>query len=693
MEEKIKLSPGTPMPPGATVYPDGVNFSVFSQNAESVQLLLFHAHSDVKPYAVVTLDKNVNRTAFYWHVFVHGAGPGTHYAYRAAGPADAARGHRFDFEKVLIDPYSRAVSMRRWDRESAIGRGDNLFKSMRSVVVADDGYDWGGDRKPGRSRRDMVLYEAHPAGFTRSPGSGAAHPGTFEALAGKIGHLKALGVNAVVLLPVNQFDDVTTLRYAPDGSPLKNYWGYPGAAFFAPHSSYVVFADEQRARLDEFRDMVKAMHAAGIEVIIDMFINRSDEGDERGPTCCFRGLDNASYYRLKKGDPARYEDPLGCGNALDSSHPAVRRMILDCLEFWADKMRVDGFRFDESAVFMKDEKNENYNYSPVFWDINFSPKLSGCKFFIKKHDIAGGDSVRNFPDDRWSFFNGDFSNDIRRFVKGEAGLTAKVASRIAGSADIFEKAGYRPESVVNFVTCHEGFTLNDLVSYNQKHNYENGEDNHDGPAVNYSWNCSIEGPSDAEGVEALRERQIKNFATILFLSQGVPLILYGDEVRRTQNGNNNAYCQDNPTSWFDWGLVEKHRGVLRFFRKLVEFRAGHEALRRRDYFNGSINPRGMRDISWHGCELDRPGFEDASSRALAFTIGARGDGPDIHAVMNMYWEPLEFQLPLISGRDWRRVIDTFQPSPDDIVDEGAAAVVKTRAVTVNGRSVAVFVSR
>ena len=692
MEEKIRIAPGTAMPPGAAVLPDGVNFSVFSQNAERMQLLLFHSHSDVKPYAVITLDKLVNRTAFYWHTFVYGAGAGTYYAFRAAGPDEAAAGHRFDFEKILIDPYSRAVSMKRWDRESAIGRGDNLFKSMRSVVVDDDGYDWNGDRRPGLSRSELVLYEAHPAGFTRSPGSGAANPGTFGAFAEKAGYLKKLGVNAVVMLPVMQFDDKTPLRYAPGGSPLTNYWGYPSAAFFAPHSSYTAFAEEH-LRPDEFRDMVKAMHASGIEVIIDISMSHSDEGDEHGPLYGFKGLDNSVYYRLKKEEPSRYDNPIACGNALNSSHPAVRRMIIDCLEFWSEKMRVDGFRFDESSVFMKDEKNENYRYSPVFWDINFSAKLFHNKFFIKNHDIASGDSIHNFPDDRWSFFNADFKNDIRKFVKGESGLTSKVASRIAGSADLFEKAGYGPCSVINFITSHEGFTLNDLVSYNQKHNYENGEENHDGPAVNYSWNCSIEGPSDAEGVESLRERQIKNLAAILFMSQGVPLVLYGDEVRRTQNGNNNAYCQDNPSSWFDWGLLEKNRTLFRFFNKLIEFRKKHETLRRSEYFKGAVNARGLKDISWHGCELDRPGFEDTASRALAFTIGAPGDCCDIHVVMNMYWEPLEFQMPLVIGRSWHRIIDTFQPSPLDFIDEGSSEEIKTQAVTVNGRSVSVFISK
>lgn len=692
MDNKLKTAPGSPFPPGASVRSDGVNFSVFSQNAEKIQLLLFHSQSDVKPFAVVTLDPFTNRTAFYWHIFIHGIGAGIYYAYRAAGSQNAAAGHRFDFEKILIDPYSRAVSMKRWQRESALGPGDNLYKSMRSIVLDEDDYDWENEKRPSHAKHELVIYEVHPAGFTKSPASRAAHPGTFISFIEKIDYLKELGVNAVIMLPVMQFDDRTALRYSPGGVPLTNYWGHSSVAFFAPHASYTVYS-EGNNHLKEFRDMVKALHAADIEVIIDVSLNHSDEGNEHGPVFSFKGLDNAVYYRPDKNDPARYDDSIACGNTLNCSHPAVRRMIVDCLEFWADKMHVDGFRFDEASVFMSDENNLPYNYSPIFWDMQYSQKLLNTRFFIKNLDVTKYDARHNLPPDRWAVLNADYKTDIRKFVKGEAGVTAKVASRISGSADLFEKSGYRPENVINYVTCHEGFTLNDLVSYNQKHNYENGEDNHDGPVNNYSWNCSIEGACDIDGVESLRLRQIKNFAVILFVSQGAPLILSGDEVRRTQNGNNNAYCQNNETSWFDWTLVNKNSDLLNFFSSLTAFRKKHPILRRREYFKGFTNSRGLRDVCWHACEIGKPGFDDLASRALAFTLGAPDDGCDIHVIMNMYWEPLEFQMPLIGGRGWYRIIDTFQQPPFDFIDEKAAEEVKTPAVTINGRSVAVFISK
>ena len=697
MNNQIKTAGGYALPAGAVPHENGVNFSIFSQNASKVELLLFHANSDIKPFAVIELDENVNCTAFYWHVFVYGISAGVYYAYRMDGPrcgkgGGGAPGSRFDFEKILIDPYSRVVSMKRWEREAAIGPGDNLFKSMRSVVVSEDDYDWGAIERPNHQRSDLILYEAHPAGFTRSPGSKTDHPGTFISFAQKAGYIKNLGINAVVLLPVMQFDDKSALRYAPDGSPINNYWGNSSAAFFAPHSSYISSGGGD-SHLNEFRDLVKAMHAAGIEVIIDVSLNHTDEGDSRGPLFCLKGIDNSVYYRLKEDNPAFYENPLSCGNALNCSHPAARKLIIDCLEFWADKMRVDGFRFNEAQIFMTDEKNGVYKYSPLLWDIAYSPKLINTKFFIKDIDISKYEARYNFARERWSFFNTHYKNDIRKFVKGEAGLTSKAASRIAGSADLFEKSGYGPLNSINYITSHEGFTLNDLVTYNQKHNYENGEGNHDGPDDNFSWNCSIEGPSDSEGVENLRARQIKNFAVILFVSQGIAMISSGDEVRRTQYGNNNAYCQNNPTGWFDWSLIEKNKDMLRFFTKLIEFRKTHDILRRRHYFTGAINARGLKDISWHACEIDKPGFEDNTSRAMAFTLGAANGGCDIHVIMNMYWEPLEFQMPLIARRSWYRVIDTYHSAPFDFTGGEDADAVKTPAVTVNGRSVAVYVSR
>ena len=693
MESKLKTLPGKPYPLGAQIEENGVNFSVFSQNAETVELLLFHSHGDVKPFSIIRLERDYNRTAFCWHVFVSGIGEGVYYAYRIFGPQDASSGHRFDGEKILIDPYSAAVSMKKWDRGAACGPGDNLYKSMRSVVLDSQDYDWEGDKFPNIAKNKLVIYEAHVGEFTRSHTSKTAHPGTFISFIEKIGHLKRLGVNAVSFLPIAQFDDRSILRYGPDGLPLKNYWGYSGFGFFAPHSSYCVYPDGNNNQR-EFRDMVRALHAAGIEVIIDVSFNHTDEGDSRGPHICFKGLDNSVYYMLSKEDRTQYQDFLSCGNTLNCSHPLVRRMIIDCLGFWVEKMHVDGFRFDEISVMTMSEDGSQQKYPQILWDIELSEKLSGTKFFIKNPDFKKMAGRCNFLRDRWIAYNVDFRNDIRRFVKGESGITGRVAARIGGSADVFEPLGYAPPNVVNFITAHEGFTLNDLVSYNEKHNWNNGEENRDGPHENISWNCSKEGPTDVSEVEELRLKQIKNFITILLISKGQPMILSGDEARRTQHGNNNAYCQDNQTSWFDWSLVEKNKELVDFFSFIIEFRKKHAQFENSRFFNGSKNERGVYDICWHGCELNKPGFEDNSSRALAFTMGALdAKGADIHVIMNMYWEPLEFSMPKLSGRDWFRVVDTSFNSGRDILKDGSEEKISASKYPANGRSVVIFISK
>jgi glycogen operon protein len=684
------VSVGRPHPLGPSVYPDGVNFSLFSQNATGVELLLFADETAPLPYEVVVLDPKVHRTFGFWHVFVQGLRPGALYGYRVDGPAEPQNGHRFDREKVAIDPYARGHSTVLWDRGAACRPGNNVATAMRSVVIDWSAYDWEGDAPLGLPMQDLIVYEAHVGGYTRSPSAAVDHPGTYRAMIEKIPYIQALGVTAVELLPVFEYDSAAVLREGPDGKPLRNFWGYSTVGFFSPEDSYCA-APGKGTHLDEFRDMVKAFHRAGIEVILDVVFNHTDEGNHMGPAMCFKLLDNSIYYHLVPDQKNYYMDYSGCGNTLNCNHPVVAKFIVECLEFWVREIHVDGFRFDEGSILTRDENGVPAAHPPVVWAIELSETLAGTKIIAEAWDAAGAYQVGYFPGYRWAEWNGKFRDVARRFIAGAPGLIGQAAARLCGSADIYQSSGHLPINSVNFVTCHDGFTLNDLVSYNDKHNWANGEGNNDGANDNNSWNCGTEGPGDAT-LEQFRSRQVKNFAMFLLLAQGVPMFTAGDEVRRTQGGNNNAYCQDNEISWFDWTGVDRHPDVLRFFRKAIALRRRYRRLHRPRFFTGEVNARGLPDIGWHGTRLDRPNWDDPGARLLGMTIAAMGDGPDVHVMFNMGDDTAAFELPLVPGREWRRIIDTALPSPDDIVDIEDEIPVVGEDYLVTGRSVVVLAS-
>jgi isoamylase len=689
--KRFEVDPGRPHPLGARPDKDGVNFSLYSAHATTVELLLFDEHDDVHPAQVIRLDPSRNRTFFFWHCHVQGLRPGAHYAYRLDGPRDPETGHRFNPNKVLIDPYAFGNTDALWDRKAACGPGDNLASSMRSVVVDLDDYDWEGDRPLNRPMADTVVYEIHVGGFTRCESSGVRAPGTFSGIVEKIPYLRDLGVTAVELLPVFEFDSRDILRTLPDGRPLRNYWGYSTLGFFAPDAGYCT-TPEAGSHIREFRDMVKALHRAGLEVILDVVFNHTDEGNHEGPSVCFKGMDNRTYYHLVNDRPQYYMDFSGCGNTLNCNHPIVQKMILECLQFWVEEMHVDGFRFDEGSILSRGEDGAPMLHPPVIWSIELAETLADTKLIAEAWDAAGLYQIGQFPGMRWAEWNGRFRDDVRAFVAGRPGIVGRVASRLGGSADLYQASGRRPVNSVNFVTCHDGFTLNDLVSYDVKHNEDNGEGNRDGIDENQSWNCGFEGPSNDPALERFRDRQIKNFCATLLLARGVPMILAGDEMRRTQDGNNNAYCQDNAVSWIDWSNADAHVGVLRFFRKMIAFRRAHAVLASGEFFDGAFNARGLPDVRWHGCRLDGPGWNDPGCRVLALTLGDPGDGADLHIVLNMDDQELEFEVPTVPGRTWRRVVDTARDAPIDIVEERDAPPVHGAAVRVSGRSVVVLVA-
>jgi isoamylase len=664
----------------------GVNFSVFSRSATAMEVVFFDQEDDSRPSRVIALDPVLNRTYHYWHVFVPGAQAGQIYGFRAHGPFEPSGGFRFDASKLLLDPYGRGVVVpKAYSRDACRNAGDNAATAMKSVVVDPHAYDWEGDRRLERPSSRAIVYEMHVRGFTANPNSGVADGkrGTYAGLIEKIPYLQQLGITAVELLPVFQFDH----QDAPPGR--LNYWGYAPISFFAPHQAYSSRQGPLGA-VDEFRDMVKALHSAGIEVILDVVFNHTAEGGHDGPTQCFRGLDNKAYYLLE-ADRSRYANYTGTGNTLNANHPIVRRMILDSLRYWVEEMHVDGFRFDLASILCRDSSGAVLANPPVLWDIESDPTLAGTKLVAEAWDAAGLYQVGSFVGDAWKEWNGRFRDDVRDFFRGEEGSVGRMADRILGSPSIYGHEEREMEQSVNFVACHDGFTLNDVVSYNQKHNAANGEDNRDGSDDNRSWNCGVEGPTEDPAIEAIRNRQIKNFLTVTMLSLGVPMILMGDEVRRTQNGNNNAYCQDNEMNWFDWTLLSKHADMHRFATLLMNRRAkrdvGHE--HRRMSLNQIL--RNARH-AWHGVKLFQPDWTPGS-RSLALGGELREQGMFIHLILNAFWEPLDFELPPIAdgAEGWRRWIDTALDSPNDIVEWSVAPPLSGRTYHASSRSVVVLI--
>jgi isoamylase len=687
-----RLNSGRSFPLGATVLAEGVNFSVFSRRASRVELLLFDCADVAQPRRVIKLDARTHRTYHYWHVFVPGIGPGQVYAYRAIGPFDPEHGLRIDPSKVLLDPYGRAVVVPDgYSRHMSSQFGENDTIAMKSVVVDPDVYDWEGDAPLCRPFGTTVIYEMHVAGFTRHPNSrvAAERRGTYAGMIEKIPYLKDLGITAVELLPVFQFDR----QDCPPG--LVNYWGYSPVSFFAPHAGYSARKDAL-GPVDEFRDLVKALHRAGIEVILDVVYNHTAEGDNNGPTLCFRGFANEVYYILDK-DRARYANYSGTGNTLNANQPIVRRMILDSLRYWVAEMHVDGFRFDLASILARDETGRPLENPPVLWDIESDPVLAGTKLIAEPWDAAGLYQVGSFIGDSWKEWNGRFRDDVRSFVKGDSGTVRLLAQRALGSPDIFGNQEREPEQSINFVTCHDGFTLNDLVSYNYKHNATNGEENRDGLDANLSWNCGVEGPTDDSAIVQLRRRQMKNFIVVLLISVGTPMLQMGDEMCRTQRGNNNAYCQDNEVGWLDWSLLDQNHEFHRFVQTLITHRCRLMGASSEESFELSLNELlRQAEIDWHGVRLDAPDWgNDSHSIACTLRTGRRNRPLWLHVMFNAYWEALDFDLPpapISATAGWRRWIDTSRESPEDIIEIGAAPLVSAAQYRVAPRSVAaVFV--
>ena len=681
----LDVHAGQSFPLGATVYPWGVNFAIFSKNCDAVELLLFDDVDAVKASRVIHLDPQKNRTFYYWHAFLRGIGPGQLYGYRVHGPFAPERGLRFDGTKVLLDPYTRAVAMgAHYDREAAKHPGDNAAHAPKSVVVDTRAYDWEGDWPLAHPYASTVIYEMHVGGFTKHPSSGVAPEkrGTYAGVIEKIPYLQSLGVTAVELLPVQQSD--------PQDAPksLSNYWGYSPIAFFAPHQGYCHICDPL-GPVDAFRDMVKALHKANIEVILDVVFNHTAENDHTGPTLSFRGLENRAYYLLQE-NKARYADYSGTGNAINANNSIVRRMIIDCLRYWVAEMHVDGFRFDLASVMSRDKRGRLLEDPPILWEIESDPVLAGTKIIAEAWDAAGLYQLGSFIGHRWAEWNGQFRDDVRRFVKGDEGTVERLAARIAGSPDLFPQEDREPNRSINFVTCHDGFTLNDLVSYNRKHNDANLELNRDGADVNFSWNCGVEGPSLDPEIQALRLRQIKNFITILFFSQGTPMVLMGDEVRRTQRGNNNAYAHDNEISWFDWRGLEQHTEVLQFMRSIIGFTQRLAILREERFLTENAGAKAP-SIAWHGVQLYAPDWA-VHSHSLAFELYHPDTHEHLHVMLNAYWEALAFTLPAPrNGLHWRRIIDTNLPTPDDFCMPDVAPPIEVGQYTVMPRSAVVLV--
>jgi glycogen operon protein len=684
---EFRVRRGHPLPYGASAKREGVNFSVFSRHATDVSLLLF-VPGEAEPVLELPLDPRYNKTGDVWHVLVEGIDPGVEYGFRAdCVPNGRPHLLRFDPRRVLVDPFAKAVvGLERWG-EVAAEKG--RLERLRSRVV-DEEFDWGHERPLCVPLADSVIYELHVRGFTRHPSSGVAHPGTFRGVVEKIPHLKRLGVTAVELMPVTEFEECDNPRQnLLTGEPLRNFWGYQPVSFFSPKASYASNAGPGDA-VREFKEMVKALHEAGIEVILDIVFNHTGEGDERGATFCWRGLDNPTYYLLEPGS-GRYLNYSGCGNTLNCNHPVVRFQILAALRYWVTEMHVDGFRFDLASILGRGRDGEVLPNPPLLEAIAADPVMADVKLIAEAWDAAGLYQVGSFPSwGRWAEWNGRFRDEVRRFVKSDAGMTRLLATRLAGSPDLYAASARAPWHSINFLTSHDGFTLRDLVSYNEKHNWANGEGNTDGHPENLSWNCGEEGDSLRPEVLALRARQQRNFLALLLVSQGVPMLLAGDEFSRTQRGNNNAYCQDNEISWLDWTLVERNGDLVEFTRRLIRFRMEHPSLRRRTFFEDDAKPA----VVWHGTKLGKPDWS-AESRSLGMQLLPAGGDDAIYVAVNAHWEARSFELPRAgAGRSWRRFLDTSRPPGEDALEPGQEAPLDgARTYTVGPRSLAVLVGR
>lgn len=682
MKIPFHTNPGMPLPLGSSITPQGVNFAIFSRNARAVTLVVT-IDQDPSKYWEVPLEPIFHKTGDIWHILLIGIPLDLCYGFRLDGPHEpTTSGHSFDRRRILLDPYAKQIHSPDWGMErSCLG-------SEPCCLLDTPRYDWQGDRPLNIPLKDSIIYELHVRGFTRDPSSKVAHPGTFKGITEKIIYLKRLGITAIELMPVTEFNENEPTFVNPrTGKPLKNFWGYSPLSFFAPKCSY---SSDLEAPLLEFRNMVKALHQAGIEVILDIVYNHTAEGGADGPTTSFRGIDNTIYYLL---DPwtRSYLNYSGCGNTCNCNHPIVRNLIMDALRWWVVEMHVDGFRFDLASILGRDAQGNVLANPPVVELIAEDPILADTKIIAEAWDAAGLYQVGSFsPHPRWAEWNGRFRDDVRAFLCDRPGTVPALATRIAGSSDLYQANGRSPCNSINFITSHDGFTLADLVSYNEKHNLENGEDNRDGDNNNISWNTGVEGPTTNKKILALRSRRLRTMATILLLSQGVPMVVAGDEFGRSQQGNNNAWCQDNPISWLDWSLTRKNAQQLRFFRKLIALRKAHPLFRREDFFPHDQDPVAQAhhlEIRWQGLE---PGQQDWADecRTLAFLLNGASLEPeddDFFIMLNGHAEnTARFTVPAPTrNRCWVRIIDTGRSGPLDFVDPDRGHTVEC------GQSIAV----
>jgi isoamylase len=674
--KKFATEPGLPLPFGATVTPDGVNFAVFSRHATAVSLVLFvnDGKDTINSQTVeLQLDPVLNKTGDVWHILVDGTIHNFTYCYRVNGPHDpTGTGLYFDPDTLLLDPYARALTNgEQWGGDGS-RRANTRSSFERRCLVVTEHFDWEGDRPLNIPLKDSIIYELHVRGFTIHQCSGVAHPGTYRGLTEKIPYLQRLGITAVELMPVWEFNENENVNRDPTGRLLKNYWGYSPLAFFAPKASYASNG-YLGTQVREFKEMVKALHRAGIEVILDVVFNHTAEGDSSGPTLSFRGLGNTIYYLL---DPVtrEYLNFSGCGNTLNCNHPLVRQLIMDCLHYWVIEMHVDGFRFDLASILGRDRNGIPLSNPPMVEKIAEDPILAKTKIIAEAWDAAGLYQVGSFSTSpRWAEWNGRFRDDVRTFMCGRKDTVSTLATRIAGSSDLYGQHSKRPFNSINLVTSHDGFTLYDLVSYNRKHNQDNRENNHDGSDHNISWNSGKEGETKSEQIQSLRLRRIRTFGVILFLSQGVPMLVAGDEFGRSQKGNNNAYCQDNEISWIDWRLAETNHALQRFFQELIALRKRHAIFRRPDFFP-SPQQGSVREISWQSTRRDEEDWSP-TCRTLAFFLhGGNGNGKhddDFFVMLNGHRDqPAVFEVPPPPQvQQWLQIIDTAAAPPDDIVDE------------------------
>ena len=677
---------GQPQPYGVSNLAEGVNFAVFSQHATSLSLVLFQP-GNLEPSREFPFDPMINRTGDVWHLCLQGLMPGFEYGYRVTREAaEDSPLHRFDADAVLLDPYARAISGPSLWREAS--REASRAGNWRGLLAVDK-FDWEMDQPLNRHLADSVIYEMHVRGFTRHDTSGVAHPGTFVGLIEKIPYLQELGVTAVELLPVAEFDEADNYRKNPlTGEALHNFWGYHPLSFFAPKAAYAVDM-RAGAQIHEFKTMVKALHKAGIEVILDVVFNHTGEGNEQGRTLSLRGLDNSVYYIIDP-ETGEYANYSGCGNTVNCNHPVVRDLIIDALRYWVTEMHIDGFRFDLASILGRGPDGEVLANPPLLERIAGNPVLANTKLIAEAWDAGGLYQVGTFPSfGRWAEWNGKFRDDIRRFIRGDLAMVPVLATRLAGSSDLYQEGGRAPYHSINFVTSHDGFTLADLVSYAEKHNESNGEHNADGDSHNMSANYGVEGPSQDPAICALRDKQVRNFAALLILAHGVPMLLAGDEMGRSQKGNNNTWCHDNALGWINWDDLKSHRELFIFFRHLIAFRQQHALLRPRHF---ECEENGGRCLTWHGFTLHQPDWSE-TSQSLGMHLQGVADEAEIFLIAHASARPADFELPAPEGdRPWRRFIDTSLEKEASSCSPGAEpALQEQQTYRIDGQSVVVLV--